>query len=550
MDNFTLIAALNIVLFINIVFTIIMKGNPGESGLKEWRFSTLLMFSGFFLLLMQNVLNPLISFCIANYLILLGYYYQVSAAVVFEYQNKTVSRFFLPVISLIYWILFIYYTFVQFNTPVRIIIISLLFVIFYIYGSILIGRLFIRGDKGHYTLELFLLFIFSALFYSLRIAVTVDGMGAVRSLYDRNIPTTVTFIYIIVFNLVYHYGMLNAFLRNRNNLIIREKEKLNHLFDFLNDTARHLDLDELYSSIENILRKSLGVNTAAIFLADEDKKNLKIEYTFNDLELPDNLVTSMKVGEGAAGKAFQLDKVIEMDIEFYHNKGVTEVFSEKGVKLFLSAPLKTSEGIIGAITLIITEVNNKEIIDKNFLYYLGEQIGLVLHNAILYRKVTELANVDPLTGLFNRRKMLELFELEIKRARRSRKPFALAMADIDYFKKVNDTYGHECGDEVLRSISNILRKECREYDYICRWGGEEFLLLFIDTDLGTAGDIAERIRLLFENRENICMNDFKTTLSMGITEYRPELTSEQMIRNADDALYRAKKNGKNRVELN
>ena len=549
MDNFTLIAALNIVLAINIIFTIIMRRNRGEYGLKEWRISTLFLFSGFILLLMQNVLNQLISYCIANYLILLGFYYQVSAAVIFEYRIKKINRLFLPLISLIFWGLFIYYTFVQFNTPIRIIVISALFVFIYIYGSILTGKLFLKGNKSLHTLELLLLFIFSALFYSLRIAVTADGMGAVRSIYDRNLPTTLTFTYVIIFNLIYHYGMLNAFLRKRNNLIISEKNKLNHLFDFLNDTAKHLDIEELFKSIEDVLRKSLGVNAAAIFLSDNEKtETLKVAYGFNDLDLPQDLVVEVKKGEGAAGRAFEFDEVVEIDIDSYPDRKIADSYKSKGVTSLLSSPLKTSEGIIGAFTVVNTGHLKKDIIDRSFLYYLGEQIGLVLYNAFLFEKVTQLANVDPLTGLFNRRKMLELFELEIKRSRRSRKPFTIAMADIDNFKSVNDIYGHECGDEVLKSISEILRKECRESDYICRWGGEEFLLLFIDTNLSTAKDVADRILLVFENKKNICMNNFTTTLSMGITEFSADLSIEQILKNADDALYKAKKNGKNRVE--
>ena len=256
----------------------------------------------------------------------------------------------------------------------------------------------------------------------------------------------------------------------------------------------------------------------------------------------------LKKGKALQDGAFEFDEVVEIDIDSYPDRKIADSYKSKGVTSLLSSPLKTSEGIIGAFTVVNTGHLKKDIIDRSFLYYLGEQIGLVLYNAFLFEKVTQLANVDPLTGLFNRRKMLELFELEIKRSRRSRKPFTIAMADIDSFKSVNDTYGHECGDEVLKSISEILRKECRESDYICRWGGEEFLLLFIDTNLSTAKDVADRILLVFENKKNICMNNFTTTLSMGIAEFSADLSIEQILKNADDALYKAKKNGKNRVE--
>ena len=550
MDNFTLIAAINIVLLINIIFTFIMKKNTGESGLKEWRISALLLFSGFCLLMMQNLLPPLISFCIANYFILAGQFYQINAAVVFEFRKGIINRFFFPAVSVIYWALFIYFTFVLFNTPSRIIVISAFLVVFYTYGIVMMMRIFFKNGKNNFhTPELFYLFIFSSLFFLLRIAVTVDGMGAVRSLYERNIPTTMTFIYVIVFNMIYPFGMFNAFLRKRNNLIIKEKEKFNHLFDFINDTAKHLNIEELYSEIEKILRKSLGINTAAIFLADETGEILKPAYSFNDLKLPGDILTEIKSGVGATGRAYEQDRVIEIDIDNYPDRVFAERFKKTGLRTLISAPIKSSEGIIGAVTASFPHKPDNEILEKDFFYYLGEQIGIVLQNALLYEKVKMLASVDPLTGLLNRRKMLELFEQEIKRISRSKKTFTIAMADIDNFKGVNDTYGHECGDMVLKSVSSLFREECRESDYICRWGGEEFLLLFIDSDLSSAKKIAERIRRKSEEKINPCMENCPATLSIGISEYKRDLNIEQLLQRADNALYKAKEKGKNRIEL-
>ncbi len=550
MDNFTLLAILNIILLINVFFTFFIYRNTGEAGLTEWRISSVFVFTGFFLLQMQRALSPFIAVLIANYFILLGFYYQISATIMFEIGSKKYSRFILPFVSIAYWTLFIYYTYIQFNTPVRIIIISVLFAFLYLYPVLLIGKRFqAKTQPLLYTRELFLLFVFSVFFYAVRVVFTVTGLGAVKSLYDRNLPTTVTFIYIIIYNLIYYMGIFNAFLRYKNNLIIREKEKLGYLFDFLNDTAKHLNLEDLYNSIGEVLRKLLGVDTAAIYLADEDKKILTMAYGFNELDLPLDMVKTVKIGEGAAGRAFEQDRVVEVDIESYSDRAVAEKYKGKGVTTLLSSPIKTSEGVIGAVTAVYSTKTGSEIFDSSFFYYLGEQIGLVIHNAILYEKVNQLANTDPLTGLVNRRKMSELFGQEIKRARRTGKSFTIAMIDIDNFKKVNDTYGHECGDNVLKAVADLFLSECREYDYICRWGGEEFLLLFIDTDLTTAATIAERIRSLFGHKENICMDRCSSTLSVGITEFKPDLTMKQLIDLADDALYSAKKNGRNRVVI-
>ena len=549
MDNFTLVATLNVILGINIIFTFITSGKVVDRGIKEWRLSSVFLFAGFFLLMFQKIVHPFFTICTANYFILLGFYYQTEAALYFETRKNSSGKFRITLISAFYWLLFLIFTFIRFSTPLRIIIISLFLVYFYLSSFIKIGRHHNESaDEELHVKELYYLFIISALYYSIRVILTLLGLSPVKSLFDRDFFVTVSLLYPIIYTFIYFIGMSTASLSQKNSFIRKEKDKLNYLFDFLNDTAKHLDLNELYQSIEDVLRKSLGVKTAAIFLADNERGNLKMAYGFNDLDLPQDLVLTVKKGEGAAGRAFEQDKVVEIDINSYPNKTVADSYKSKGVTSLLSAPLKTSEGIIGAITVINTGNIKSEIIDKSFLYYLGEQIGLVLHNAFLYQKVIELANVDPLTGLFNRRKMLELFELEIKRARRSEKSFTIAMADIDNFKRVNDSYGHECGDEVLKSISSILRNECRESDYICRWGGEEFLLLFIDADLTSAKTIAERIRKRFAERKNLCMDNFATTLSMGITEYKPDVSLEHLLKDADSALYMAKENGKNRVE--
>ena len=549
MDNFTLLTVLNIILGINVFFTFIISRNTGKAGLKEWRLSSLFILTGFFLLQMQGVSSFFFSILAANYFILLGVYYQTAAALFLGFEIPF-RKYLLPAVSIVYWSLFPYFTFINFSTSVRIVVLSVLLVFILLNCVFIMLKGFRRKIKALlYTKELFYLFIISAIFYTGRVILTVTGAGWVNSLFDRNTSTAFSFIYAIIFNIIYFMGMLNASLRIKNQIIINEKEKLGYLFDFLNDTAKHLNLEDLYNSIGEVLRKLLGVDTAAIYLADEDKKILTMAYGFNELGLPLYMVKTVKIGEGAAGRAFEQDRVVEVDIESYSDRAVAEKYKGKGVTTLLSSPIKTSEGVIGAVTAVYSTKTWSEIFDSSFFYYLGEQIGLVIHNAILYEKVNQLANTDPLTGLVNRRKMSELFGQEIKRARRTGKSFTIAMIDIDNFKKVNDTYGHECGDNVLKAVADLFLSQCREYDYICRWGGEEFLLLFIDTDLTTAATIAERIRSLFGHKENICMDRCSSTLSVGITEFKPDLTMKQLIDLADDALYSAKKNGRNRVVI-
>lgn len=160
-----------------------------------------------------------------------------------------------------------------------------------------------------------------------------------------------------------------------------------------------------------------------------------------------------------------------------------------------------------------------------------------------------VSQTDFLTNLANRRFILEKVEAEIKRFRRTNKAFSVIMADIDYFKKVNDTYGHDGGDLVLKEVALLLSQEARESDCVSRWGGEEFLLFLPETELAGAVQLAERIRQTVAQKE-ISYQDIviKVTLSLGVAAYGKEQeTVDEVIKKADLAVYRGKQAGRNRV---
>lgn len=163
--------------------------------------------------------------------------------------------------------------------------------------------------------------------------------------------------------------------------------------------------------------------------------------------------------------------------------------------------------------------------------------------------IREMAIRDELTGVFNRRHLMDLLEDEKNRASRGGSLFSIAMLDIDHFKNVNDAYGHLMGDEVLRTVTTVIRDVLRNTDFCGRYGGEEFLLVLTQTDINGAMLCAERVRAsvgqsLFPNLGP----DFRITVSLGLTEYRIREDVEETISRADEALYRAKKAGRNRVE--
>lgn len=163
-------------------------------------------------------------------------------------------------------------------------------------------------------------------------------------------------------------------------------------------------------------------------------------------------------------------------------------------------------------------------------------------NAILENQAT----TDSLTGIYNRRKFLELLQMKIQESRRYTMPLALIFFDIDHFKSVNDTYGHEAGDHVLQELSSIVTGMVRQTDIFARSGGEEFVVLVHNNDARTGRELAEKIRLNVEQHNFPQM--VTLTCSFGVAQFYPDDTAESFIKRADDAMYAAKQAGRNRVE--
>ncbi len=163
-----------------------------------------------------------------------------------------------------------------------------------------------------------------------------------------------------------------------------------------------------------------------------------------------------------------------------------------------------------------------------------------------YRMLETESATDPLTGLYNRRYMKEELQKELSRSERSGHCFSIVLLDMDHFKKINDSYGHVTGDEVLRELARILREAVRLSDKVFRFGGEEFLILLPDSKGEDAFTQAERIREKVENFPFTGLRR-KTTISIGIAQSGEDCTLEYLIHQADKGLYTAKKKGRNRV---
>ncbi|MBL4868457.1 MAG: GGDEF domain-containing protein [Pseudomonadales bacterium] len=164
------------------------------------------------------------------------------------------------------------------------------------------------------------------------------------------------------------------------------------------------------------------------------------------------------------------------------------------------------------------------------------------------RRISELATRDELTGLFNRRYISDVFKIQKGMADRGGHDFVLCYLDLDHFKQVNDTYGHSVGDEVLKVYAELAQSHVRSIDYCARFGGEEFVIILVKTEINGAHSVVDRIRHSIENYNfQTIAPGLKVTLSVGMSQYQSFERVEDALARADSALYRAKNAGRNRV---
>ncbi len=216
----------------------------------------------------------------------------------------------------------------------------------------------------------------------------------------------------------------------------------------------------------------------------------------------------------------------------------------------MGIPLLIGHEVIGVLNL---SGNGKGFFNKPDYTYLmlgAEHLASAISNVMKHKKIEEMAITDGLTGLYNHRYFYEMLQSEFERATRYGSGLSVIITDIDYFKKINDRYGHMSGDMILREISKILKKHTRKVDLVARYGGEEFTLLLPETGKEKAAQVAERIRKDVESRKFKGEKEMiSVTISLGVEDLNnPEIkTCNDVVRFADNKLYQAKEGGRNRV---
>lgn len=246
-----------------------------------------------------------------------------------------------------------------------------------------------------------------------------------------------------------------------------------------------------------------------------------------------------------------LDNKIETNLQKLSPTSTTMLSADKMTGYF---PLINENSVAGAI---VTKSTLEPVtpVETEYLEQLASQTSTTINRANVYAEILKHATLDALTGFYNRRQMEERIKQETASAKRKKTPLCAIMIDIDYFKSVNDNYGHTAGDFILKTASKIIRSQLREYDIASRYGGEEFAIILPYTKQEEAIMVAERLRKAVADKiiniEHVnTKNDTKTiqiTISLGICCFKDTDRPEELLMNADRALYDAKESGRNKV---
>ncbi len=238
-------------------------------------------------------------------------------------------------------------------------------------------------------------------------------------------------------------------------------------------------------------------------------------------------------------------------------RNLREKFTSEDKKIF-ALPLVCENKNVGAIVVKSTSDDDITQKDKEYVEQLSTQIAITINRANVYAEILKHATLDALTGFYNRHQLEERIKQEVSNAKRRHAPLCGIMTDVDFFKNVNDTYGHAVGDLVLKTIAKVIRGQLREYDIAGRYGGEEFSILLPFTKINEAQMVAERLRKAVEEKvidiskvnPNSETKEIKVTISSGIYEIKENDNEQDLMLKTDKALYQAKNTGRNKVVVN
>ena len=327
----------------------------------------------------------------------------------------------------------------------------------------------------------------------------------------------------------------------------RETEVLKILLELSKEISSMAPMQRVVKKMTTSLRQVVGADECSVMILDETQKELAFSES-SGLSKWEIGNIRFRLGEGVAGWVAHNKKPVLIADVTSDSRFVFVDKQKRKIYSMICVPLLTKRTVIGTVSLTTRtagHVFNDDELEVAVL--MSAHISLALENNRLY----EISVSDGLTNLYNRRYLEQRLSKELAYSRRFHKPLTVLMADIDFFKKLNDTYGHQAGDYALKSVSDVFNASLREYDVVARYGGEEFAILLPSTPRLRGASIAERIRSnVAHNEMKFRSNKLHVTASIGVASYPEDSeTGEELVHKADLALYAAKSQGRNQVVL-
>lgn len=305
------------------------------------------------------------------------------------------------------------------------------------------------------------------------------------------------------------------------------------------------DLKKTYAGLVQTISKLLAAESCTIGLFDRDTGHIasettyraqtpvgvpQFDYTVHELPVHTHL---LRTGEPYWTNDAEHDPLLEPITEAYRLHSLAAV------------PLVSDYVVVGFI-IVANKRGGFSSPDLQLLSLVAGQATIAIENARLVGELQQTAVTDPLTGLFNLRFFTARFHVELERSRRLNKTLALLVIDLDHLKRINDSFGHRVGDEVICQVGEVLKKQARAIDLPARWGGEEFLLLLPETNFEHAMAAAERLLALIRQIKVDKVEQVTASIGVAVHPWHAD-TPEALIRVADQAMYSAKQAGRNRV---
>ena len=313
---------------------------------------------------------------------------------------------------------------------------------------------------------------------------------------------------------------------------------------------RSRNLSQIFSVVEHFSNDLFPGSVGMLHLCSKNEQPSTVsqwgEWPFELLVEVEQIISSIEENEGILDKNCSIEKVCATV-----SREIMKVDSNIRP---LCIPLKIQNETIGMLSLFFLNGQDISSLMRSLILNFSERIGLAVANLQLREDLHFHSIRDPLTGLYNRRFMEHVFENEIRRTMRRKHPLSVMMMDVDHFKTVNDALGHEVGDQMLKAIANYLSSRMRKEDVICRYGGDEFVIILPETKAEDAKSRADDLRLnIQEAQEDSLVTQYHITglsLSVGIACY-PMHGGEpsDLLRAADYALYYSKNHGRNQVRI-